>query len=234
MADFKALYLEDDKDMHLLISKNLPENLDFRVACTIEEAKAFLEKETFHLILVDINLNANESGFDFINYLTNKEFPFIPSILIISSSVSEDDEIRSHEANVLEFVRKPIRPKVLKAQLEKYLRRFSMVRSLRRLGPLQIDELKMEVKMIFQDAKDEVICLTLKEYKLLLKLIDNPARTYSREELLTEVWNANSAVQSRTIDMHISSLRKKLGAFGDAISSRRGVGYTFDLQKVVN
>ena len=230
MNRFKALYLEDDPEMQLLVSKLLPGNLSVRMAKNIDEALDLLKNETFHLVLVDLYIG-QESGFKLIEELKNREFTFIPSIIIISASQNEADEIKSHEANVIEFIHKPLRPNVFKSQITKYLSRFENGHTIKKLGPLLIDELKMQVKKVW-DSQEENVLLTLKEYKLLLKLINNPEKTYTREELLTEVWNASSDMQSRTIDMHISSLRKKLGNFGDAILSIRGVGYSFNKDKM--
>jgi DNA-binding response OmpR family regulator len=231
MENFKSLYLEDDKEMHLLVEKHLPQNLTCRMASNITEAKKFLDEENFNLILVDLILD-NESGFDFINYINEKEFLFMPSILIITSSDDEEDEIKAHQSNIYEYVRKPIRPKVLKSQLQKYLNRFETGKNFRQFGPIKINEEKMEVKISSGDAEQSVL-LTLKEYQLLFKLINDPGKTYTREQLLVEVWNASSDVQSRTIDMHVSALRRKLGNYGEAISSIRGVGYVFDMDKLM-
>ena len=232
MDKFKALYLEDDPSMQSLVMKILPENIEVKQAHNMSEAQDFLNRDTFHIILVDLRLEG-ESGFEFLESLKDREFAFIPSIIIITASNSEADEVRSHKLNVFEFIRKPIRPEAFKSQMEKYLHRFRTGHGhgLKRIGPIVIDESKMEVKLNF-DHTEEPVLLTLKEYKLLLKLINNPKKTYTREELLREVWNISTDVQSRTIDMHISSLRKKLGSLGDAISSIRGVGYSFNLDKI--
>jgi len=226
MKTFKALYIEDDHDLHKLIQANLPDSLSCDMVTNLADGINCLNKNEYHLILVDLHL-VGETGFEVINYLKEKEYAFIPSIIIVTASTNEDDEIKCHEVDVLEYIHKPIRPKVLKAQLEKYLRRFKEPRAMRKIGSLCIDENKMEVR-----TSDDNILLTLKEYKLLLKLIEIPLKTFSREELLTDVWNASSEIQSRTVDMHISSLRKKLGRNGDAISSIRGVGYSFDPHKI--
>lgn len=120
-----------------------------------------------------------------------------------------------------------MRSNILKAQLSKYLvKNTPAVDALKEYGPLKIDVKKMQVKLEQEDLQ-----LTLKEYKLLLKFIEHPGTIYTREQLYAEVWDANSATQSRTIDMHVSVLRKKLGKVGNAISSVRGVGYSFDFSR---
>lgn len=234
MEKLKALFLDDDPDMIPLIQESLPEMIECSHARNMTEAMNLLLRNQFHLLLVDLNLGeAEPSGFDFLQELKEKEFVFIPSVLVITSSDKEEDEIRSHDFDALEFIKKPIRTKVLKSQLEKHCRRFLHQKASRKFGPLMIDEERMEIRLIL-NGKEEQMLLTLKEYKLLLKLIATPGRAYTREQLFLEVWNSSSEVQSRTIDMHVSALRKKLGPFGDAISSIRGVGYSFDLEKITS
>lgn len=229
LMSYKALYLDDDPEMHLLVSKIAPPELKVHPASTILEAKKLLDEHHFQIILVDLYL-VGESGFDFIDFLKNKDFLFGPTIIIITSSQDENDEVKSHENDIFEYVHKPIRSLSFKALLEKHLRRFTSKNSVRKYGSLIIDEFRMEVKIALPD-REEPILLTLKEYKLLVKLISNPDKPHTREELLADVWNTSSDIQSRTIDMYVSSLRKKLGALGEVISSRRGVGYYFDPEK---
>ncbi len=229
MQKLKALFLDDDPDMLPLVIESLPDSMECLHARNMEAALTLLNQHHFHLLLIDLNLGADSSsGFDFIAHLKEHQFVFIPSILIISSSEKEEDEIKSHDLDVQEFIKKPIRTKVLKSQLEKYSRRFLNQKPTRKFGPLSIDEERMEIRLSL-NGKDEQMLLTLKEYKLLLKLISTPGKVYTRDEIFTDVWNSSTEVQSRTIDMHVSALRKKLGPFGEALSSIRGVGYTFDL-----
>jgi two-component system alkaline phosphatase synthesis response regulator PhoP len=230
MTQFKILLLDDDVDMHALMKLCLPENVECFSVAKIEKAKEELSRQKFEIILVDLRLE-NESGFDFIQYLNKLEFLSLPSVLVITSSDSEDDEVKSHEADIMEYIRKPISVKTMRSRLEKHLRRFSKKGNILKIGPVEINEHKMEVKILI-DSELKSIPMTTKEYRLLLKLLETPGQIISREELFVEVWTGNPDTQTRTIDMHISSLRKKIPPFEKALSSIRGHGYCFSVDKV--
>ena len=152
----------------------------------------------------------------------------MPIIFIVTASDKEEDHIRSHELDVDEYITKPLRGNVFKSILEKHLKKTeSNPVGIKKVGPLMIDNRKMQVKLVSQDKAEE-LPLTLKEYKLLLKFTDHPGISFSRQQLFEEVWNSCGELQSRTIDMHVSALRKKLGEFGGSIFSVRGKGYSFN------
>ncbi|HON09028.1 MAG TPA: response regulator transcription factor, partial [Verrucomicrobiota bacterium] len=89
-------------------------------------------------------------------------------------------------------------------------------------GPLRIDSARFEVTV-----KGKKIELTATEFKLLLTLASRPGRVQTREQLLQEVWEYNSSVDTRTVDTHIRRLREKLGQAADYIETLRGFGYRF-------
>lgn len=207
--------------MHKLVSRCLPENTRLYSVATVDEAISCLKKQDFHIILIDLALR-QETGFDFLEAMKDHEFNFLPTLIVITGSDQEVDEIKCHDINVHDFVRKPLRPQVFSSLIQKFLRRFEDSDNHFRFGPLELNKKSMEVKV-----EDKFLPLTIKEYQLLKKFVENPGKTISREELFIDVWEGSSDTQTRTIDMHVSALRKKLGTFGDSISSIRGVGYVF-------
>lgn len=224
----RLLHIEDDPGITGLVEKLTPTGVIYDVAPSVEAAKKLLDAHTYNVILLDIYLGS-QTGFEIIDYLKVKEFSQIPAILVLTGSQDEQVEVRCHELDVQEFIRKPFKAGVLKAQIEKHLvKSIECGQKLRQVGPLQIDENKMQVKLI-SDAGEETVLLTLKEYRLLLKFIHKRNQTVTREEILVDVWKSHSEIQSRTIDMHVSALRKKLGPVGDSITSVRGVGYSLKL-----
>lgn len=225
MSNFQVLYLEDDPEMKSLICACLPRGSQCDAVSTLTEARKLLSENSYHLILVDLILE-NESGFDFLKDLREKEFDFIPIVMVITASDSEMDEVKCHNADVDEFIRKPVRAQALRSQLEKRLRRFTEKDDQSRVGPFVVDKRRMEVQ-IHDGSHARALALTLKEYKLLLKFLNNPGTAITREEIFVEVWQGSSEMQSRTIDMHVSALRKKLGEHASIITSVRGVGYMF-------
>lgn len=232
MKTINALYIDDDSDMRNLVKSSLPENVTLSEAESVVQAVEAISSHSFDFIFIDLNLGRGGEGFQIIDFLKTKEFISIPTIFIVTGSAAEDDEIRGHQLDVGEYIHKPVKPKIFRAMVEKHIaHRESKANSVKKVGPLKIDEKKMQVK-INNGTKDEDLLLTLKEYKLLMTFIDNPGANYSREELYKEVWDSSGEVQSRTIDMHVSALRKKLGEFGGTIISVRGVGYSFSPEKM--
>lgn len=223
------LCVDDDAEMRKIIRASLPLDLTMEEAEDVKEAIDLIESQSFEIFLIDLNLK-NESGFKLIEYVKTKEFSTVPKVMIVTGSDQEADEIKGHQLEVTEFIRKPIRPRAFKALIEKHLMR-EEVPTIKKVGPLKVNQLKMQVKLV-QDEKDEDLLLTLKEYKLLMKFIDHPNQSFTREQLYIEVWDTSSEVQSRTIDMHVSALRKKLGPYGNSICSLRGIGYIFDPAKL--
>ncbi len=220
----RLLHIEDDPGIASLVEKLIPTEVQYDSAPNVSTAKKLLDTHNYCLILLDIYIGS-ESGFEIIEYLKIKEFNQMPAILVLSGAEEEEVEIRCHELEVQEFIRKPFKASVLRSQIEKHIHKSCEInQSLRKFGPLEIDENKMQVKLISGSNK-ETIFLTLKEYRLLLKFVHKRNQTVTREEILVDVWKSHSEIQSRTIDMHVSALRRKLGPLGDAITSVRGVGY---------
>lgn len=232
MKKYSALYIDDDPDMRKLIGTSLPENVDFAEAENVAAAVEQITSKNFDFILIDLNLGRGGEGFQIMEFLKSKEFLTIPTLFIVTSSNLEEDEIRGHQLDVAEYIHKPVKPKVFKAIMEKHISHRETKNTIKKIGPLKIDEKKMQVRLC-SDLKEEDLLLTLKEFKLLVTFVENPKTSYSRDELYKEVWDSSGEVQSRTIDMHVSALRKKLGDFGSTILSVRGVGYSFDPEKMM-
>jgi DNA-binding response OmpR family regulator len=219
------LILEDDTFMRKLVKLQVPSHAQCDEASTLAEAMAFFRKYTYNLVLVDLHLQ-DASGFDFLEVI-NRTPGKKPRVIVLTASTQESEEAKCHELAITEFVQKPFRPLALRAQLEKNLvSRKSEADEHKVLGPLRIYHRKSQVKLIAH-PKDEDLLLTSKEYMLLMKFLESPGATITREQLFREVWDTSSAIQSRTVDMHVSALRKKLGNYGEAISSVRGQGYRF-------
>lgn len=226
--DTRLLHIEDDPGITNLVEKLTPTGVKYDIAPDVETAKKQLDTHVYCMIILDIYLGS-QTGFEIIDYLKTKEFVQMPAILVLTGSQDESIEVRCHELDVQEFIHKPFKASVLKAQIEKHVQKSCEInQKLKKFGPLEIDENKMQVKLI-SDAGEENVLLTLKEYRLLLKFIHKRNQTVTREEILVDVWKSHSEIQSRTIDMHVSALRRKLGPIGESITSIRGVGYSMKL-----
>lgn len=182
--------------------------------------KAMSDKKP-DLILLDI-LIGKESGFDILNKLKAcAEYRYIP-VILASSCDSEADKTRGLDAGADDYLVKPFGIMEFTSRVKALMRRSTAVTNngIMTIGAIQIDSLKREV------IADGVVCnLTYKEYELLKYLAVNKGIVLSRDKIMESVWGFDFQGESRTVDMHIKTLRQKLGTQGDLIKTVRNVGY---------
>ena len=217
--------LEDDSNIRKLIAYTLKSQgldcLDF--AMPSEFWKAFNEDKP-DLALLDIML-PEEDGLSILKKIrNNKKTSSIP-IIMITARDTEFDMVSGLNAGADDYITKPFGMMNLVARVKAVLRRYNNDSNNERtkklkLNPIVVDLIKHQV---FVDK--EQIFLTVKEFELLSLLIENKDKVITRETLLNTVWNVDAEVESRTIDVHIRTLRQKLGKYGDYIETIRGVGY---------
>ncbi|WP_457747763.1 response regulator transcription factor [Sulfurimonas sp.] len=218
----KILLIEDDIDMQELIRDYL-HNYDFEVDAFTQPKEA-IEKfqrdpKRYDLVVLDLMLPQMD-GFDVCKSL--RKLSDTP--IIISSARGEvSDKILAFEAGADDYLAKPYEPRELIIRINAILRR--VTKELREVGSFTINEAKMEIKV---DGYS--VDLTQIEYDLLLFFIDNRHKVLSRELLSNAMKGIEYDAKERTIDMHISNLRQKIG--DDAkkpkyIKSVWGIGYTF-------
>lgn len=171
------------------------------------------------LILLDIML-PGESGIDILKKLKQSpEFKRIPVIMLTAKS-SEIDKVNGFEAGADDYITKPFGIMELVARVKARLRGAVHEDIEYRLGSLYVCPARHTVQV-----GGEAVCLTLKEYELLTCLLENKDKVLSRDMLLNTVWGYSFDGESRTVDVHIRTLRQKLGAAGELIETVRGVGY---------
>ncbi len=145
-------------------------------------------------------------------------------IIMLTARGEEQDELFGFELGVDEYISKPFSPKILVARVEAILKRTAK-KEARDYGGIEINKEGRNVKV---DGK--IIELSLREYELLIYLIDNADIALSRDKILNNVWNYDYYGDSRTIDSHIKKLRHKLGKKGKYIKTMRGIGYKFEVK----
>jgi DNA-binding response OmpR family regulator len=219
------LLLDDDPDMHLLLKQATPPLVQFYAETQSKAAMARLQNSSIDILVLDLNLGNGETGFKFLENLKTSLATLPSLILILTASDEEADEIHAHELGVAAFVRKPLRPQAFRALVEKHLRQIMADdQQITEVGPFRLDRARLKVWVKETQGPQEVM-LTVKEFQLLLKLVQRPEQVFTREQLLEDVWGHDGNIQSRTVDTHVSSLRKKLGSAGEGFNSVRGMGY---------
>ena len=145
-------------------------------------------------------------------------------IIMLTARGEEQDELFGFELGVDEYISKPFSPKILVARVEAILKRTnSDTKEVKDYAGIEIDKEGRTVKV---DGK--IIELSLREYELLIYLVENENIALSRDKILNNVWNYDYYGDSRTIDSHIKKIRHKLGKKGKYIKTMRGVGYKFE------
>ena len=176
------------------------------------------------LVLLDVML----PGLDGIELLTrmkgSERFRDIP-VIMATAKGTEFDKVQSLDLGADDYLVKPFGMMEMVSRVKAVLRRCKPRED---VGLLRLDELVLNKNEHTVTISGERINLTYKEYELLKLFMSNPGVAFSREKLLQKVWNTDYVAESRTVDMHIRTLRQKLGAYGSVIETIRNVGYRLE------
>ncbi|NLY53725.1 MAG: response regulator transcription factor [Firmicutes bacterium] len=215
----RILIVEDDESISELIAYNLKQaGYETLVAFNGETGLQLALTEEPHLVLLDIMLPGMD-GWEVCQRI--RETNDVP-ILFLTAKDAEVDRVLGLELGADDYVTKPFSPRELMARVKAILRRAGRVQESDyiQIGPVTIDLRSHEVTL-----EGKALNLTPMEYQLLRILAMNPGQTFGREELLSQVWGENFFGDQRTVDVHISHLREKLGPVSNLIQTVRGFGY---------
>ncbi|MDO4540818.1 MAG: response regulator transcription factor [Syntrophomonadaceae bacterium] len=214
--------VEDDQNIRELVVYALKSS-DYE-ARGFEKAPEFyaaVEIERPALVVLDIML-PGEDGLSVLSKLrSRKETAQIPVIMLTAKS-AEYDRVLGLDSGADDYISKPFGVMELLARVKALLRRSAgqLEEAPLRVGAVVLDRARHQVW-----AQDELVALTFKEFALLEYLMEHPGRVLSREKIIATVWGFDYEGESRTVDMHIKTLRQKLGEVGAQIVTVRGVGY---------
>lgn len=217
--------VEDDADIKELIEYTLSSS-GFRVT-GFDSAAAFWEgmkTKTPSLVLLDIML-PDEDGMQILKKLkASGETASIPTIMLTAKS-GQIDKIKALDGGADDYVTKPFDIPELISRINAVLRRSAKktTAEVLKLGNITVDSNSRRVTV----GENEVT-LTFKEFELLSQLIRNKGLVMTRDKLMVSVWGTDFKGESRTVDVHIRTLRQKLGAAGSCIETVRNVGYKVD------
>jgi len=224
MAREKILIIEDEKDIIEMIKYNLvKEGYTVVISYNGKDAFPLAKKERPDMILLDLML-PDVDGFEICKQLKNNEITAAIPVIMLTAKSQESDKVAGLELGADDYMTKPFSPRELLARIKAVLRRrvAPVLGTRKKAGDLIVDSVKHKV---FLSEKE--ISLTFTEFKLLEFMIQRPGIVLSRNKLLDGVFGYDSDIYDRTIDVHIKSLRKKLGKVRDYIETVRGVGYRF-------
>tara|TARA_R100000656_G_scaffold90138_1_gene65642 strand:- start:1048 stop:1755 length:708 start_codon:yes stop_codon:yes gene_type:complete len=227
MSQPTILLIDDDVEVHQLLRTAINPLVHMDTAQNLKQALTHLRSNHYHLVLVDLNIN-DENGLDFIRDYSTSGLLNLDHIIILTGSDAINDEVESHGLGVRDYLKKPLNLKVLRAVLDKHLEQVLKFRpNIIVSGPITLDVYMHKATLLESDGSISQLDLTDKEFLILKMLIDSPERIFNRETIFEKLWDQDSDSLSRTVDVHISSLRKKLGALSECIQNKRGQGYFY-------
>lgn len=225
----KILIVDDEKDIVKMLDYNLKKE-GFRTVLTYdgEEALDLAKKERPDLIILDLMLPGID-GLEVCKQLKKEDSSANTPIIMLTAKTQEPDKIVGLELGADDYVTKPFSPRELVARIKALIRRSKQAEKspeIFRIGGLSIDFPRVLVKI-----KDNPVELTAKEFELLKILIKARGRVLSRDYLLDTIWGFDKAseIETRTVDVHIRTLRKKLKNESKRIVTVKNYGYRLEL-----
>ena len=186
------------------------------------EGLQMAEEDSYDLILLDIML-PEEDGMEILKKLRKRGDTKNLPIAMLTAKGSEYDTVKGLDSGADDYIPKPFRMMELVSRIKALLRRSGKTGQADKeftIDGLYVSQKKHQVKV-----GDREVVLTLKEFELLLLLLSNPGIVFTRAQLLDKIWGYQFDGESRTVDVHIRTLRQKLGEAGRYIETVRGMGY---------
>lgn len=228
MNDYRILVVDDEEDLCEILKFNLEMEGHFVDTANSAEEALKLDLTQYQLLLLDVMMG-EISGFRMASMLKkNKDTAEIP-IIFITAKDTENDTITGFNLGADDYISKPFSLREVIMRVKAVLRRTAGVQ-MKEQDQLQYKGLIIHISKKKVTIDNEEISLTKKEFEILLLLLQNQGRVFSREDILTKVWNDESYVLDRTIDVNITRLRKKIGEYGKQIVTRLGYGYCFECE----
>lgn len=217
----RILIVEDEKPISDLIRMNLFE-AGYFCDCAFDGMVAvnMLDENRYDLILLDILL-PKVDGYEVMEYVKPLDIP----VIFLTAKASVDDRVKGLKLGADDYLVKPFEIVELLARVEAVLRRYNLSQSIIEIGGLTIDTKARTVK-----RESLEIPLTKKEYELLLLFINNKNIALFRDKIYEKIWGGDYMGESRTVDLHVQRLRKKLG-WEQLITAVYKVGYRLEIDQ---
>ena len=244
MAKQRILIVDDEEDICMILSYSLQKaGYETVIAHSAEEALAILSPianspSPISLILLDIMMDGM-SGLEMAKLLsqeqgTKSQDRLVPPIIFLTALADESTVLQGFNLGADDYITKPFRIPEVIARVGAVLRRTSE-QGTKSQEPRQISNDNIIFEGIVVNKADmsltvdgEVVVMTRKEIELLCYLLTHRGQILSREHLLNNVWDSNGFVLERTVDVHITHLRRKLGQYSKYIKTKSGYGYLFE------
>ena len=222
------LIVDDEEDICQILSYSLQAaGYQTSVAHSAEDALALIEQSAPDLLLLDIMMEGL-SGTDLAKLLQERNLLTFP-IIFLTALTSESDVLKGFQLGADDYITKPFHLTEVLARVKAILRRTQKEHTTTPLPStsslISYEEITINLTDKTLTIHGENIPTTRKELELLSFLLLHPLQMFSRQQLLDAVWKGESYVLERTVDVHITHLRKKLGSYADRLQTRSGYGY---------
>ena len=229
----RILVVDDEEDLCEILKYNLEtEGYQVDTALSGEEA---LEKDvaSYQLILLDVMMSGM-SGFSVARKLREDEKTKHVPIIFLTAKGSENDKITGFNLGADDYISKPFSVREVLLRIRAVLRRTSVAAQ---SAPASDEDVKhtLEYKGLVVDLDRKTVVIdgeevefTRTEFGILCTLLEHKGRVFSRHDLIRQIWPMDVIVSDRTVDVNITRVRKKLGAYADNLVTRLGFGYYFD------
>ena len=214
----RILIVEDEKPISNLLAANLKKS-GYHCECVFDGGAAadILEKQYFDLILLDVMLPKID-GFELMTYIKTFDVP----VIFLTAKASVEDRVKGLKLGADDYLTKPFEIVELLARVEAVLRRYHKTENILKVGDIVIDTAS---RIVWKNQQS--INLTKKEYELLLLFVRNKNIALYRETIYERIWGGEYYGDSRTVDLHVQRLRKKIG-LEDKIVAVYKVGYRLE------
>ena len=230
MTTNRILIVDDEETLCEVLKLNLEnEGYDVDIAFSAEQALSY-DLRKYSLILLDIMMGGI-SGIKMAKMLKSDMVTAHIPIIFCTARDSEDDMVMGLNLGADDYIMKPYTVRNVIARVKSVLRRTStnkpIAAAAEKHNMLQVEGLQLDLEFKRCTVDGEEIKLTRKEFELLAYLLSHRGQICSREQILNRVWSNEVVVLDRTIDVNITRLRSKIGAYGSYIVTRSGFGYGF-------
>ncbi len=217
----KVMIVEDDPNILEIVRYSLSASgFAVEVFEDGESCERRLMQELPDLLLLDVML-PGKSGLEILRQLKRQAHTSALPVILLTAKGGEMDRVHGLDDGADDYITKPFSMLELTSRVKALLRRAGTKGE----ETLRYEGIALSPESREVTADGQSVTLTFKEFEILLYLLRNPRRALSREQILRHVWGYDFEGESRTVDMHIMSLRQKLGAQGEWIHTVRGVGY---------
>ncbi len=223
----KILLVEDSKEIFQMVMQSVSQIAEITWVMSIQEAKTILTHSTFNLLILDVDL-PDGNGIEFCSSIqtTHSHIP----VFFLTAHLNLSDKVMGFSAGADDYITKPFSPLELRARIESRLRKnklHSGQADFLKWKELHIKKSQQEV-LIREKGIYKKIDLTSLEFKILLYLASRHGQVVERDQILNDIWGKDIHVYQRSVDTHVSKLRKKLGEASSVLESIHGSGYKFN------